>query len=54
MASTFQERQPQHNQQLGELGLLNPDYPQDYIGQLAAPFKKDLDKPQNESLEKQN
>ena len=48
------ERQPQHNQKLGELGLLNPEYPQDYIGQLAAPFKKGLDKPQNESLEKQH
>lgn len=46
------ERQTQYNQQLGELGLLNPEYPQDYIGQLAAPFKDGMDKPQEESLKK--
>lgn len=32
---------------LGELGLLNPNYPKNYLGQLIAPFKKGLDKAQN-------
>ena len=40
------ERQSQSHQQVGNIGLLNPDYPQNYLGQLAAPFKKGLDKVQ--------
>jgi len=27
-----------------DIGLINPEYPQDYLGQLAAPFKPGLDK----------
>jgi sterol desaturase/sphingolipid hydroxylase (fatty acid hydroxylase superfamily) len=33
------------NRGVGEIGLLNPDYPKNYLGQLAAPFKKGSDKP---------
>ncbi len=38
------ERQGESARQVGDIGLLNPDYPQNYFGQLAAPFKKGLDK----------
>lgn len=33
--------------EVGEIGLINPRYPQNYIGQLMAPFKKGLDKAQD-------
>jgi len=38
------ERQEDPNKHIDEIGLLNPDYPEDYLGQLAAPFKDGLDK----------
>jgi len=38
------ERQEVPSRQIEEIGLLNPDYPESYIGQLAAPFKDGLDK----------
>lgn len=31
--------------EVGEIGLLNPDYPEGYLSQLKAPFKGDIDKP---------
>ena len=30
---------------VGAIGLFNPEYPKDYIGQLKAPFEGDIDKP---------
>lgn len=34
------------NREVGDIGLLNPDYPQSYLGQLAAPFARtDISKP---------
>lgn len=40
-----QERVSQNgNRGVGDIGLLNPQYPKNYLGQLAAPFKKGLDK----------
>lgn len=39
---------------VGEVGLLNPDYPQDYLGQLVAPFgTRDLSKPASHTQEAQ-
>lgn len=38
------ERQIDEKQSVEEIGLLNPNYPTTYIGQLLAPFKKGLDK----------
>ncbi len=38
------ERQGKPELQVGEIGLINPDYPQHYLGQLKAPFIKGLDK----------
>ena len=38
------ERQEQSDRQVGAIGLINPEYPQNYLGQLLAPFRKDLDK----------
>ena len=38
------ERQEQADRQVGDIGLLNPNYPQNYLGQLAAPLKKGYDK----------
>lgn len=36
------------DREVGEVGLLNPDYPTSYLGQLAAPFaSNDLSKPAN-------
>jgi len=43
------ERQGRPDESVGEIGLLNPDYPQNYLGQLKAPFIKGLDKLQNEN-----
>lgn len=40
------EWQEKTTRPVGEIGLLNPDYPQHYVGQLAAPFIKGSDKPQ--------
>ena len=31
--------------EVGEIGLLNQDYPEGYIGQVVAPFKGEMDKP---------
>ncbi len=31
--------------EVGSIGLHNPEYPKDYLGQLAAPFNGDIDKP---------
>ena len=33
------------NRGVGTIGLFNPEYPKDYIGQLKAPFRGDIDKP---------
>ena len=41
------ERQVDENSSVGEIGLLNPNYPKNYIGQLKAPFIKGLDKAQS-------
>lgn len=38
------ERQVDPNLHIEEIGLQNPEYPQDYLGQLSAPFKDGLDK----------
>lgn len=38
------ERQGQPDAELGNIGLINPDYPQNYLGQLKAPFTPNLDK----------
>ena len=38
------ERQGAPDRSVGDIGLLNPDYPQNYLGQLLAPFHKGLDK----------
>ena len=38
------ERQEDPDKHFEEIGLLNPKYPEDYLGQLAAPFKDGLDK----------
>lgn len=38
------ERQGQPDKVVGDIGLINPDYPQNYLGQLIAPFHKGLDK----------
>lgn len=43
------ERQQNSERQVGDIGLLNPDYPQNYLGQLSAPFKTGLDKLQAEN-----
>jgi len=37
--------------ELGQIGLLNPDYPKSYLGQLWAPFVTGLDKQQAQSKE---
>ena len=34
-------------QEVAEIGLLNPDYPEHYIGQVTAPFKGNIDKPKD-------
>ncbi|MFK7983322.1 MAG: sterol desaturase family protein [Saprospiraceae bacterium] len=41
------ERQTDPNLHIEEIGLLNPDYPENYLGQLKAPFQKGMDKPQD-------
>ncbi len=38
------ERQGQPQEQVGTIGLINPNYPQNYLGQLRAPFINGLDK----------
>jgi len=38
------ERQLKSKEQVGDIGLLNPNYPKSYWGQLAAPFESGLDK----------
>lgn len=38
------ERQGRPERQVGDIGLLNPNYPQNYLGQLAAPLTRNLDK----------
>ena len=38
------ERQGDSGRQVGAIGLLNPEYPQNYLGQLLAPLEKGLDK----------
>lgn len=38
------ERQVDSSRHIEEIGLINPDYPKDYLGQLAAAFKPGLDK----------
>lgn len=38
------ERQTNPNQHIEEIGLLNPEYPENYLGQLVAPFQDGLDK----------
>ena len=40
------ERQGSPEAKVGSIGLLNPDYPKTYFGQLKAPFIKGLDKAQ--------
>jgi len=40
------ERQEVPSRHIEEIGLLNPEYPESYLGQLAAPFKDGLDKQQ--------
>jgi len=42
------ERQVDPNLHIEEIGLLNPDYPENYLGQLKAPFQKGMDKPQED------
>ena len=42
------ERQTDPNLHIEEIGLLNPDYPENYLGQLKAPFQKGMDKPQED------
>lgn len=39
------ERQGDSEREVGDIGLINPNYPQNYLGQLKAPFVKGLDKP---------
>ena len=38
------ERQGKPEAEVGDIGLINPNYPQNYLGQLRAPFIKGLDK----------
>ena len=38
------ERQEVPSRQIEEIGLINPGYPEGYLGQLTAPFKDGLDK----------
>lgn len=38
------ERQEESAREVGDIGLINPHYPQNYLGQLKAPFVKGLDK----------
>jgi len=38
------EHQGKPDDEVGTIGLLNPNYPQNYLGQLRAPFIKGLDK----------
>jgi len=38
------ERQEKGGRAVGDIGLLNPDYPQSYLGQLTAPLSRGLDK----------
>ncbi len=45
------ERQHDPSRELGEIGLLNPYYPKNYLGQLRAPFITGLDKEQPTSTE---
>jgi sterol desaturase/sphingolipid hydroxylase (fatty acid hydroxylase superfamily) len=33
------------DKEVGSIGVLNPAYPHNYLGQLSAPFKHRLDKP---------
>ena len=39
-----QDTSAQEMEELGEIGLLNSNYPKSYLGQLRAPFIDDLDK----------
>lgn len=41
----FHPEQQGNTEGVGDIGLLNPEYPKTYLGQLAAPFKKHSDKP---------
>lgn len=41
------ERQEPEPREVESIGLLNPNYPQNYLGQLAAPFENGLDKKQD-------
>lgn len=47
------ERQDLSARQVGPIGLLNPDYPQHYLGQLKAPFEEGLDKAGAQSAQAQ-
>lgn len=38
------EQQERAGRAVGDIGLINPDYPQHYLGQLVAPLSKGLDK----------
>ena len=38
------ERQAQSSREVGDIGLINPEYPRHYLGQLMAPLTKGLDK----------
>ena len=40
----FHPQRQNSDAKLGNIGLMNPDYPQNYLGQLKAPFIKGLDK----------
>ena len=44
------ERQFKSDDQVGDIGLINPNYPQTYLGQLAAPFEDGLDKKLDEEI----
>lgn len=45
------ERQQNSDRQVGDIGLINPDYPQNYLGQLLAPLTRGLDKAQSSTFE---
>ena len=44
------EQQEKLDRQVGDIGLINPDYPQNYLGQLFAPLTKGLDKANPQDL----
>lgn len=43
------EKKQPSTRQVGDIGLINPEYPQHYLGQLLAPLRKGLDKGQNKA-----